>query len=82
MAIMLNRRPGRIVDGRICLTIVVGVLHRARVLVAVHVALLRRVIEGVRGSPLALLGMGSARVGCGERAAVRLSCNIMVGGGV
>ena len=81
MAIMLNRRPGRIVDGRICLTVVVGMLHRARVLVAGHVAL-RRMVEGMRGSPLPLLGMGSARVRSGKWTAVRLSCNVMAGGGV
>jgi hypothetical protein len=81
MAILLNGRPWRIVDGRICLAIVVGMLHGARVLVAGHIAL-RRVVEGVRGSPLALLGMGSARVGRGKRTAVRLSGNVMAGGGV
>ena len=73
MAILLGR-PGRVVDRGVGLTIVVGMLHRARVLVAGHITLWW-VVEGMRGSPLA-----SARVG--RWTAVRLSCNVMAGGGV
>lgn len=73
---ILNGRPWRVVDGGIGLTIVIGLLHRARVLVAGNIAL-RRVVEGMRGSPLA-----SARVGRCERTAVRLSCNVVAGGGI
>jgi hypothetical protein len=47
-----------------------------RVLIAGHIAL-RRVVESVRGSPLALLGIESARIRRGKRTAVRLSCNKM-----
>jgi hypothetical protein len=75
MAILLGR-PGRVVDRGVGLTIVVGMLHRARVLVAGHITLWL-VVEGMRGSPLASARVGRCRC---ERTAVRLSCNVMAGG--